>query len=418
MEFIDGILIGQFYFITIPMIFILIAGSTSMSEIAATYRPFEDVGTTTVIIGGMYLLAVLRFIIPRYQAPIINKKRIDRTDPRILPAMLLIFLATTLVTFQAMGLSQGGHWQENLATAFENNPLLVVVKYAANWARNGIFGLLLYAVVSGRMRRNKAIIIGLVVSLCDLFLTFNRITAVFLLISALLMYRTRPYVMLSMAASALLLLSTVSVFWPMFRGIATQKGYTIEAMIEAAHTSADRTAGADSLDKSLNGVFESSNIVVLDWVVKHTGTIYLPTLNGTMFVRAATPFIPSSIWPNRPRNFGLIVGSSMGGIEGLALNSTLYGESYANFGLLWPVGLSVFLIAIHFLFRAIGRNSSAVGFIGAFAAIAIWRFDAAFIGVAVILTLALTLGLRVMHTKGRRQSRALNGKGADAHRNG
>jgi len=106
-----------------------------------------------------------------------------------------------------------------------------------------------------------------------------------------------------------------------------------------------------------------------------------------------TLLLPGSLWPGRPQNFGLSLGDGIAGIPSLALNSTLYGESYANFGWFWPLGLSAFLLLWHGVYRAIAPNARVVQMMGAFAAIAMWRFDASFVGCAALLTGGLVLGL-------------------------
>lgn len=395
LDFTDGMLIGQAYYILIPMAFFLVEGSTTMEDLRATYRPYDDISTTWIVVGGMFLIPAMRAILPRMREEIT-----DRSDPRTLSAMIVLFFVTTLISFQAMGLASGGHWQENLSKAFENNPSLVLVKYAANVARNGVFGLLLYAVSTQRLSRAAAIVIGLMIALADLFLTFNRITAVFLLISVILMYRRNTAIMLAIGIGSLVALPSVSILWPMFRGMATQQGYSYASMADAANMASAHSSNT-TIDTTLNSVFESSNIVVLNWIVKNAGTGNFPYLYGAMYLRPTTVLVPGSLWPDRPKNFGLAVGSGMAHIDGLALNSTLYGEAYANFGKFWPIGLAVFLTICHFLFRVIMPGNRAVGFMAAFVAIAIWRFDSAFVGVALLLILALVWGLRLVRMAGR-----------------
>ena len=145
-------------------------------------------------------------------------------------------------------------------------------------------------------------------------------------------------------------------------------------------------------------MFESSNLAVLNWIVGHYGTLERPFLAFAMFARPITLLLPGSLWPDRPQNFGLSLGDGIAGLPSLALNSTLYGESYANFGWFWPLGLSLFVLLWHGVYRAIAPHSRAVQMMGAFAAVAMWRFDASFVGCAALLTGVLVCGLWLTRT--------------------
>lgn len=397
LDFIDGALIGHAYYIMIPLTFFLIMGQAVVEDLSLMYRPFVDLGTTTVLLEGMFLFPLLRLLLPRL------RKGQDSTDPRLLRVMLIVFLVSTVASFLMIGLGGGGHWQESLGSALEGNPLVLLTKHASNVSRNAVFGLLLYAHLSGRLSARMTLGIGLVVSLLDLFMTFNRITAVYLLLVLLLMLHRRPVVMAAVGAVTLTLLSSVSVLWPMFRGLATSGGYSLDSVQSAAEAASANTRTTSPIDFALNGVFESSNISVLDWIVKNTGSPDFPFLHGEMFVRPLTVMLPSFIWPDRPQNFGLALGDRIAHINGLALNSTLYGEPYANFGLAWPLALGGFLAAAHLLYWAIDRRARGVGAMGAFCAIAIWRFDSAFVGVAILFTAMIVIALHYIQPRIRRR---------------
>lgn len=388
MDFLDGILIGQAYYIIIPLGFFLIEGRTVMADVALIYQPYIDLNTTAVLILGMYLFPALRIFFPRVQ-----KNRADTTDPRTAHALILLFVAASIVSFMISGLAQGGHWQENLDGAF-NNPLFLPIKYAANVTRNAVFAVLLYCVTIERIAKSKALWIGLACAVFDLMTTFNRITAVYLLIMALLMLKHHPVRMVLAGTITLWGASALSAMWPAFRGLATAEGYTVQSFAKAWQTvrsAQEMTTG--SLDSTLNGVFESSNIIVLNWIVQNYDGLEKPFIPFTMFARPVTLLLPGSVWPNRPKNFGLTLGDDIAQLPHLALNSTLYGESFANFGWFWPFGLSVFVLLWHGVYRLIAPNSRAVQAMGAFAAIAMWRFDASFVGCATLLTGALVFGL-------------------------
>lgn len=407
MDFMDGILVGQVYYVIVPMAFFLCMGETGMADLSLTYRPYEDLQTTGVLIFGLFLLPALRALLPRVpsDAP-------DTSDPRMFALMTSIFVATALLSFSLSGLGGGGHWQGNVDQAF-GNPLFLPIKYTANISRTAIFAVLFYRTMNNHMSLSSAIGYGLAFTLLDLFTTFNRITAVYFLLMALLALKNKPGRMLAVAAATLSSLSVLSGLWPVFRGLATQRGYTLESFAHALDTARQTAAKTgSSWDGFLNSVFESSNIVILNWVVENFGTQRLPHLGFAMFARPFTILLPGSLWPDRPGAIGLTFGSAIAGKPHLALNSTMYGEAYANFGWFWPLGLSVFLVGAHLVFRAMAPHARVVQMIGAFTAIAFWRFESSYIGSTAILLALLITGMwltRTSRTRGAIDFAALRG---------
>jgi hypothetical protein len=386
LDFLDGILIGQAYYVIIPMFVFLLTGETRMPDVGLMYRPFGDLGTTGVMLTGMLLFPLLRVMVPR-----VRRDSRDTSDPRLAMAVVALFVGTGLLSFLLTGLAHGGHWQENLDGAF-SNPLFLPIKYTANVTRNAVFAVLLHGVTTARLTVPRALMFGVAIVAMDLLTTFNRITAVYLLIMAMLLMKRRPWRMALAGAASLWTLSAFSTVWPAFRGLATSGGYSAASFAQA-WAMARQAQGAGTLDASLNGVFESSNIVVLNWIVEHYGTAERPFLAFAMFARPVTLLLPASLWPDRPQNFGLTLGDGIAHLPSLALNSTLYGESYANFGWFWPLGLSAFVLLWHGVFRLIAPNARIVQMMGAFAAIAMWRFDASFVGCAALVTGGLVFGL-------------------------
>ena len=393
LDLLDGILLGQAYYVIVPLAAFLIAGQSEAPDLLLVYRPYQDLATTFMLLSGLYLFPLLRLIVPR-----IHPASRDTSDPAMFGWVVLLFLGSGLAAFSLSGLGTGGHWQGNLEDAFRN-PAFLPIKYAANVARNAVFAVLLYRVTSGRTSAWRAVLWGGAFAVIDLMTTFNRITAVYLVLLIVLLLKHRP-VSLALAASAsLAAFSSLSALWPAFRGLATVRGYSLASFAEAwdiaqrAGSAAPRT-----LDGSLNSVFESSNIVVLNWIVTNYGDADRPFLAFAMFARPLTLLVPGAVWPSRPENFGLSLGEQIAHLPSLALNSTLYGESYANFGWFWPLGLGAFVLLWHAAYRLIAPNARVVQMMGAFAGIAMWRFDASFIGSAALLTGALVCATWIVRT--------------------
>ena len=388
LDFLDGILIGQIYYVIIAMTVFFVIGSANTVDLDLTYSPLSDIETTSVILIGMLIIPTLRMMIPR-----VSNLSPDTSDPNVFRDTLIIFIILSILSFQMSGLSQGGHWQENVKDSLNGNPAFVYVKSASNIIRTAIFGALLYHFKSGRISAWKTTGIGLFITLFDLLMTFNRITAVYYLITLAFVIRGAT-ARLAFAIGSLIVLPSLSLLWPMFRGLATSDGYNLSSF-QAAASIAGSHGTSTSIDESLNSVLESSNILVLDWIVKNFDTPSLTPLHGDMFIRGLTVLIPRQLWPSRPSSFGVQMGDTIAHVPGLSLNSTLYGESFANFGWGWVAALPVFLVSLHYLFRLLAGNNRSIGAMSAFIGIAIWRFDSAFAIMSLIMLSIISLILWV-----------------------
>jgi hypothetical protein len=399
MRFMDGILVGSVYYLVAPFVLILMHGELPPDFIKAPpYRPYSDLGTTTVVIGGMFLVAAMTIL----TRPV--RRRVDETDRRILPTMLVIFALSSIYALVNSGILTGGHWYRATADALETSGSFLLIKHLANFSRTAIFGILLYWNLNRGMSRRRAIVIGVIIVLADLVMTFNRVTGVYFLIMIIIMYRRKFFPVATVIALMLFALPTVSNMWPMFRGIIGSRDYTVENIADAAVTAFERSNTDIPAVESLNGVFESVNIVVLNFVVTHSGTD-LPLRKGEMFIRPFTFFLPAQVWANRPANFGSTLGQEINQTEDLALNSTLFGEPYANFGSFWWIALAGLLLGYEFLTRWLGWTSRVVGFIAAFTGFAMWRFDTVFEVISMVLTMLILMGLAATRSRVRRPAR-------------
>lgn len=394
MTFIDGILLGCVYYVVVPMFFILLSGRINPVFIMAdAYEPMRDLKTTTVILEGMILISALKFVTARGPASR------DTSDPRMLNAMLVLFLITSIYSIFNSGVLSGGHWYEATVDAMENNPVLLVVKHGLNFARTAIFGILLYLHTIGKITRKRAIVTGLIIVMIDMFSTFNRITAVYFIIMLLIMVRREKLLMTGIMAFGIFVLPIAGNVWPIFRGVVSATGYTPQGIAEAAEVAFSQHERAQTLADSTNGVFESINFVTLNYVVNSYGKT-TPYLMGDMFVRPLTFLLPSLVWSDRPKSFAETLGPEINNKPDLALNSTLFGESVANFGDFWPLALILLLVVYEFAFKMIGGSSRVVGFIAAFIAFAMWRFDTVFGAVSLAMSLALVLLLSTFRSTG------------------
>lgn len=389
--FIDGLSIGLFYYIIAPMLFIMLDGTISPQFILTTpYRPYENVETTLVILSGSIVISIFHILVSKRRMPASEAETAYSWQPALLPLTLSLFFATTIATFFMSGLHQGGHWASNATVQLETNGAFLIIKHLSNFARTAIFGVLLLEISNRRTRTTNAILIGSVVVFADLFLTFNRITAVYFLVMLFMIYRSRPILISIASAMAILSLSTLSNMWPMFRGLATTSGYTVDGMISAANTAVRYMSRNSSLSDATNGVFESINIVTLNHIVNNVGETF-PYQYGAIFLRPITFFLPTMVWPDRPLGFALLLGESINHVKGAALNSTLFGEPFANFGFFWPIFFLPLLWVYDYAFRRLADRWPPAGFIAMFCAVAMWRFDSVFGTISFVLACGLAV---------------------------
>lgn len=377
LRFEDGILVGMVFYIVCPSIFILAIGEINNYELhAEPFRPFDDLATSANILIGW--LTVLCFCLIRSQ------RRIEFAGPAAvnhndLALFALAYAALTGVGFVLSGRSEGGHWQHTLGQSLGESTAAILILNFANVYRTAIFGYLLYAHVHGRLGRKTTMALALLIVGFDFLLTFNRITAVYFIILGLWVYRRHFWAICSGLFLASPVLGYLSAVWSVFRAFALQNGYTLSGLISAVEIATNVSESkAQSLDRILNSLFEASNLVVLNYIVKNVDE-RLPVLWGSTFVgRSLTFLIPSTWWPDKPKVFGTILGQYIEAIQGLALNSTLFGEALANFYYFWPLALFLMLVCVAEIFRLFTRTFRPAGFLGFFIAIALWRFDMAF----------------------------------------
>lgn len=386
LRFMDGVLFGNIYYLVVPMLFILVHGELPPDFIKAPpYFPYVDHSTTVVLLTGMILVPALHLI----TKPVVRSR--DTTDRRTLNFILVIFASASVYGLLTSGVLSGGHWYRATADAMEGDAAFLIIKHVANFARTAAFGALVYWHLNRGMPRRTAVWIGLAVVLIDMMMTFNRVTGVYFLIMILVLYRRNVLIMLSVVTLMLFVIPQVSSLWPMFRGLVGAGGYSVGSFADAASTSLYHSDRDASAIEAMNSVFESVNIVTLNYVVKHAESSGY--LKGEMFIRPATFYLPRMVWADRPANFGTTLGMKINGVKDLALNSTMLGEPYANFGPFWWLGLTVLLIAYEYVLRWVGKDNRFVGFVSCFIAFAMWRFDSVFGVIAVVFVTLLIRGL-------------------------
>ncbi|TQF33458.1 hypothetical protein UNPA324_30860 [Bradyrhizobium sp. UNPA324] len=378
LRFEDGILVGMMFYVVCPSFFILLLGEINNYELEAEpFRPFEDLSTSFNILVGWWTVLCFHATRSARRADIVARP----TDASYIDLFLFggLYVCLTGIGFVLSGRAEGGHWQHTLGQNLGESTALILILNFANVYRTAIFGYLLFAFTRGRISRNALIVVGLLVVAFDFLLTFNRITAVYFIICVLWIYR-RYFWALCLSFLALSpIVGYLSTVWSVFRAFALRDGYNLNGLISAFEISMSISGSKEQpIDRLLNSLFESSSLVVLKYIVKHIDESFPPLWGSTFVGRSFTFLVPSTWWPDKPRVFGTILGQYIQSTQGLALNSTLFGEALANFYYFWPLALFLMLLLVAEIFRSLSRAFRAAGFLGFFIAVALWRFDMAF----------------------------------------
>lgn len=402
-DFFDGIIIGMTYYLTLPMIFIMSFGVNPSGDLPINdYYPYKDYITTLIIIVSIFSLSICRVLIGHREDFVMQKQQVYLISLTV----LLLYGVSAFIVFVASGIVDGGHWAHATGDMMSDNAVLFSLKFIASLTRMAAFPCLAALYFAFPNRKFSVIMIGAAVCLFDVFTTFNRITIFYYLILLIIIYRHSYKMMALISASVVLGGLTISPIFSIFRAMVGYYGYS-HAGFEAAWGFAQQNYRSSGFLEQLNGVFESSNISVLNYIVYHYDSISQPF--GTYFVRPLTIFVPRSLFPDRPGVFGGEVGHEiLGGNVYVAINSTLLGEPYASHWALWPLFIAAMIVAYTLYYRWLGRQSRVFEYIGAFVALSMWRFDSSFGASSAAFYLMLIVGMAVMvELKGGRGSRPL-----------
>jgi hypothetical protein len=370
LTFADGILVGLLFYIGVPLALIFYQGYLFSYDLSlGVYNPYTDVSTTLNIYFGWLVVLLLH----RVSNGSSYRGDGDKAT-KSLKIMFVLYVVFSIYSFFKAGMSgDAAHWHESLSEVLADSTVLIIIKNFAFAYRTMLFGLIFYLYRVGRLSVAGTIALGAFVATFDMLMTYNRITIVYFFILTYIVFIRFWLIYLVLTFAAIPFAMIFSNFWAIFR--ASKRGNSLDAFADAALLASDVMKGSKPLIVNMNGVFESSNILVLNYVVKNIGGDFPVLWGATFLVRPLTTFLPSSLWPGKPKVFGTYLGKQIHNHETLTLNSTLFGEAIGNFYYLWPVVLFLVLFAVNKLFNSIGKWIPASGFMAFFVAIGLWRFD-------------------------------------------
>jgi hypothetical protein len=407
-NFVDGLLFSQAYYLLVPMGLILWDEKLKAPEMMSVgYYPFENIYTTYTIFLGCFLIQIFHLVWP-ILFPARRPPR-ARADYRLdLACMFGILIFLEIYTVYASGRLSGGHWQEALSEALQTSSTLILLSNFLNAYRALIFGLIFFVYLRGGVQRKTALALGVAVGAIDVLLTLNRISVAYFYILILMLYWDRVRYVLLATLVAIPIIAPLSSAWTFVRAQALYDGYSVAGFSKAFDDAIFQQSGAskEPIALAANSIFETTNIQVLHNIVERFPSEYPLFYGWTYFLRPVVIFIPSTIWPGKPSTFGVFVGESLEKFPGLALNSTFIGEPYGNFYLLWPLAFMLMLFCLSSLFRWLSNFAPYAGPMAFFSGFALGRFEITYATVcvlAIFVFIMLMTGARVLRPK-----RALN----------
>jgi hypothetical protein len=109
----------------------------------------------------------------------------------------------------------------------------------------------------------------------------------------------------------------------------------------------------------LFGVTEAADCMVLLRIIKLFPKEY-SYLGGMTIAKLFVSFIPRSIWPDKPQGINVIIANIIGHSGKTSMGTTIYGEFYANFGVLAVLFIPIAMIAVQRIVIWSARESGLV----------------------------------------------------------
>lgn len=371
-----GYILGILYFTVAPIWVLFLFGS--IQGINKTNIPsvsWNDDAEPVFTLLSMLAVAIVCLTLIRDT----KWRDITTTAPSIrflkLWQIFTAYLSLVAIEFLALGLgSANSHWAESRTDLMQETGaagilLLIItrgVKYAA-----------LLLILERFLVRPKSNFysLGLLI-LADLYTTGTRIavaqSALAVVVKHLIDRKFRRVLIVAILFApviyAMLLFTTMRSFMHRW------KDYSITGAIQAIDNSFDYAQRYNSrkmdFPYAVARITEASSINVFI-ATERIFPSHEPYLRGATLIKPFVFWVPRAIWENKPLNFPTIIGSKLVR-HGVSLNSTAFGEPYANFGVLGVLYMPLLVIVlirlqvITELFLQLGRLNSLIGLIVGF----------------------------------------------------
>lgn len=359
----DGFVLGGLYFFLLPALMTLLMGPIEAEGLPINV--FTGARLDIAIFTALCTLPLLTY------AMLPSVAEISRSPVGMgrLKFYFWVSMSTIFVVFLLSGKSEGRHWADSSTTDSALANMLSVLLLVL---RTYMFAL--GTIVLGKDR--NALRYLLIYAAVDIFLTGNRIAALYLVVAVLfsgafsLRRMILPAALLSVPAVLFLSL------YPAFRGVLWSEFGGFSGAWSAA------TYVATTYDFSTLGnrfiwyFFEAANVSVFQYLFDTYGHSKSLLDGDTVLIKPLSLLIPRDFWPDKPEGLGIRLGPEIAGIPGLSLNSLLLGEFWVNFGWLAPLGIAGLMLLVYAVFRSapVLRRSDIARF-GFLLGFASWRHE-------------------------------------------
>lgn len=179
----------------------------------------------------------------------------------------------------------------------------------------------------------------------------------------------------------------VAVAWPVVRGLIWTDKLSmdhIEYVIETAFSGDKGPVQNNSFSDPVMVLTEGTNLFVLNDIFIKYPQKYDFIVGETMIVRPLGVFLPKKLWKDKPETLGLIIGKrAVPDTDEIAINTSIIGESWANFGWLGNIVVIVLISGLQYVPR-LGVSKRLMNCILFFTSLAVWRFDFTFFVISVV----------------------------------
>lgn len=258
----------------------------------------------------------------------------------------LLFIIFGIARFYLIGLNEGGHWHENLHGAMEGSDFINLIVQIVNFiylvVRFLLPALIFHGMVHSLISRRVGYIFLIFAGLADAYLSGNRITLLICIsILSIVEYRMRDVRYIAILS---ILIPVIMIFSSKYGDIRI--GIHDNVNESAISSLVDADYSSQKMINVLKNGTESDSLNVSASVFDDFGTRY-EYLYGATYFKALYFWVPRYFWPEKPDSFAIVAGKIYGPTTaGLSLNSTIFGEGYANFGIIFPIFFLITLVVI------------------------------------------------------------------------
>jgi hypothetical protein len=403
----DGLFFGGMYYIIIPLFYFVFINPSVEVPPNIYINSFQPLGrdlTTSVYI----FISVLLFSFFSLKNAVPSKSlQVEKYNSTIEKKLYVVALTLYLISefiflFKSGKLNGDSHWYSSNVKVFQEGVIYTFLGQFNNVGRLILPAICMYFQL--RYKNKEFLRLHIFTSLLlipiELIIAGNRIAILYIGFSHIIpILYNRKFKQLFVMLSLILPLYFVAVAWPVVRGLIWTDKLSfdhIEYVVETAFSDNGAVVQNNSFSDPVMVLTEGTNLFVLNDIFIKYPQKYDFIIGETMIVRPLGVFFPKKIWKDKPETLGLIIGKrAVPDTDEIAINTSIIGESWANFGWLGNIIVIVLISGLQYIPR-LGISKKLMNCILFFTSLAVWRFDFTFFVISVI---TLYIYLYIARTK-------------------